>query len=81
VIKISDCTRDLLCRFVRKGQGPARIYASAVLDLLAVEAGEKPEIIFTLRQLAFEDLLEGVGGRAKLLGTLLDTLKDNTGLS
>ncbi len=75
VIKVNEYTRELLCRFAQKAEGPSRVYASAILDLLAVEAGEDPVIIFTLRQMMFSDLIGGIGDRARLLEVLLDTLK------
>lgn len=74
-IRLKDGTRELLAKFANT-EGPARICAAAVLDLLAIQAGEDAHITMGLRRSEFSDLLEGQNIRAQLLAMLLDVLED-----
>ncbi len=76
MIRLADKTRELLTRFANSDSGAARIYAAAVCDLLAIEAGEDPHVTMWLRRAEFADLLEGTSARAQVLALLLDVLSD-----
>ena len=69
---------ELLAKFANSDSGaaPVRVYVSAVLDLLAIEAGEDPHVTMALRRAEFADLIEGDSPRAKMLNLLLDVLED-----